>query len=51
MAPNIGDQMMLAEWLFIRTLDDLRTRCDNPTEQTRYALLGIAPLLRKLFIR
>lgn len=50
MTPNIGDQMMLAEWLFIRTLEDLRTRCENPADQTRYALLGIAPLLRKLFI-
>lgn len=41
---------MLAEWLFVETVDDVRRRSQNPGSRTRYELLGIAPLLRKLLI-
>lgn len=50
MARNISEQMILAEWLFVETLDDIRRRSQNPAIRTRYELLGIAPLLRKLLI-
>ncbi|WP_420180837.1 hypothetical protein [Paenarthrobacter sp. TA1.8] len=50
MAGSIGEQMILAEWLFVETVDDIRRRCQNPAMRTRYELLGIAPLLRKLLI-
>ncbi|MHC6220501.1 hypothetical protein [Arthrobacter sp. MMS24-S77] len=50
MARDIGEQMILAEWLFAETLDDIRRRSQEPTSRTRYELLGIAPLLRKLLI-
>lgn len=42
--------MIMAEWLFVETLDELRHRCQNPDKRSRYELLGIAPLLRKLLI-
>lgn len=48
MARDIGAQMMLAEWLFVETIADLRDRSQNPALRSRYELLGIAPLLRKL---
>ncbi|MBP1325482.1 hypothetical protein JOF28_000714 [Leucobacter exalbidus] len=48
MAQDIGEQLILAEWLFVETVDDLRRRSTNPETRTRYELLGIAPLLRKL---
>jgi hypothetical protein len=50
MAWGIGEQMILAEWLFVETVDDIRRRCQDPAMRTRYELLGIAPLLRKLLI-
>jgi len=50
MARDIGEQMILAEWLFVETVDDLRRRIDDPESRTRYELLGIAPLLRKLLL-
>jgi len=50
MARGFGDEMMLAEWLFVNTVDDLRERSSNPSSTDRYSLLGIAPLLRKLLI-
>ena len=50
MARDIGTQMTLAEWLFVETIADVRHRSQNPGERSRYELLGIAPLLRKLFI-
>ena len=48
MAQDIGEQLILAEWLFVETIDDLRRRSTNPETRIRYELLGIAPLLRKL---
>ncbi len=50
MARDIGEQMIVAEWLFVQTHDDLRQRCRNPGDRSRYELLGIAPLLRKLLL-
>lgn len=50
MARDIGEQMVLAEWLFVETVDDLRHRSQDPASRTRYELLGIAPLLRKLLL-
>ncbi len=50
MARDIGEQMILAEWLFVETIDDLHRRTDDPASRTRYELLGIAPLLRKLLL-
>jgi hypothetical protein len=50
MAPKIGPETMLAEWLFVETIADVRRRSEYPGEQSRYELLGIAPLLRKLLI-
>lgn len=48
MAREIGAHMMLAEWLFVETVTDLRERSRDPASRSRYELLGIAPLLRKL---
>lgn len=48
MARDIAEQMILAEWLFVETVDDVRRRSKAPELRTRYELLGIAPLLRKL---
>ena len=48
MAREIGAHMMLAEWLFVETVADLRDRSHDPASRSRYELLGIAPLLRKL---
>ena len=50
LAEGIGSQMILAEWLFVETVVDIRNRSRNPTARTRYELLGIAPLLRKLLL-
>lgn len=50
MARDIGAQMMLAEWLFVETVSDVRRRSEDPGSRSRYELLGIAPLLRKLFL-
>lgn len=50
MAPEIGPETMLAEWLFVETVDDVRRRSQDPGVRGRYELLGIAPLLRKLLI-
>lgn len=50
MPPNLGPEAMLAEWLFVETIDDVRRRSADPGERSRYELLGIAPLLRKLLI-
>ncbi len=41
---------MLAEWLFVETVADVRRRGQGPGARGRYELLGIAPLLRKLLI-
>ncbi|MGQ7313351.1 hypothetical protein ACUOFU_16720 [Microbacterium arabinogalactanolyticum] len=48
MAQDIGAQLMLAEWLFVETVADLRDRSHDPASRSRYELLGIALLLRKL---
>ncbi|ABK05755.1 hypothetical protein Arth_4318 (plasmid) [Arthrobacter sp. FB24] len=50
MAPKIGPETMLAEWLFVETVADVRRRSEDPGGRSRYELLGIAPLLRKLLI-
>lgn len=50
MAPEIGPEMILAEWLFVETVADVRRRSQDPDARGRYELLGIAPLLRKLLI-
>ncbi|MHA7156216.1 hypothetical protein [Arthrobacter sp. TMN-50] len=50
MARDIGAQMMLAEWLFVETVSDVRRRSEDPGSRSRYELLGIAPLLRKLLL-
>jgi hypothetical protein len=47
-ARDIAAQMMLAEWLFVESVADLRRRSDDRVSRSRYELLGIAPLLRKL---
>ncbi|TFB17514.1 hypothetical protein E3V93_13215 [Microbacterium sp. 3H14] len=41
---------MIAEWLFVEAVDDLRRRSTHLAERSRYELLGIAPLLRKLLL-
>ncbi|MDR6636968.1 hypothetical protein [Paenarthrobacter nitroguajacolicus] len=50
MAPKIGPETILAEWLFVETVADIRRRSEDPGGRSRYELLGIAPLLRKLLI-
>lgn len=50
MAPETGPETMLAEWLFVETVADVRRRSQDPSARSRYELLGIAPLLRKLLI-
>lgn len=50
MALEIGPETMLAEWLFVETVADVRRRSQDPGRRGRYELLGIAPLLRKLLI-
>lgn len=40
--------MILAEWLMVETVADIHRRSSNPGSRSRYELLGIAPLLRKL---
>ncbi len=50
MAPKISPEMMLAEWLFVETVTDIQQRSEHPGKRSRYELLGIAPLLRKLLI-
>lgn len=50
MAPKIGPETMLAEWLLVETVGDVRRRSEDPGARSRYELLGIAPLLRKLLI-
>lgn len=48
MARDLGEQMIMAEWLFVETLDDIRRRSQNLGKLRRYKLLGMTPLLRKL---
>jgi hypothetical protein len=50
MTRDIGAQMMLAEWLFVETVSDVRRRSEDPGSRSRYELLRIAPLLRKLLL-
>lgn len=50
MAPEIGPETMLAEWLFVETVADVRRRSGDLGARVRYELLGIAPLLRRLLI-
>jgi hypothetical protein len=50
MAPKIGPETMVAEWLFVETIADVRRRSEDPAARSRYELLGIATLLRKLLI-
>lgn len=50
MSPQLSLQTILAEWLFVETIDDLNRRIKEPDIQNRYQLLGIAPLLRKLLL-
>jgi len=40
---------MLAEWLLVETVADVRRRSNGP-DPSRYELLGIAPLIRKLLL-
>lgn len=42
MARDIGAQMILAEWLFVETVADVRRRSEEPSVRSRYELLGIA---------
>jgi hypothetical protein len=42
-----ASRRVLVEWLFLKTIEDIKQRAES---QDRYAVLGIAPLLRKLFI-
>jgi len=39
---------MVAEWLFVQTVEDIRRRSSLVDDGDRYSLLGIAPLLRKV---
>lgn len=49
-APDVARQQ-LVDWLFIKTIEDLRARSELPAiRHYRYEILGIAPLLRKLMI-
>lgn len=50
MTQKIGPETMLAEWLLVETVADVRRRSQRPGGRDRYELLGIAPLLRKLLI-
>lgn len=50
MPPKIGPETMLAEWLLVETVADVQRRSEDPGARSRYELLGIAPLLRKLLI-
>ena len=50
MALEIGPETMLAEWLFVETVADVRRRSHEPEARNRYELLGIVPLLRKPLI-
>lgn len=50
MARDIGAPMMFAEWLFVETVSDVRRRSEDPGSRSRYELLGIAPLLRRLLL-
>lgn len=50
MPPKIGPETMLAEWLLVETVVDVQLRSGDPGTRSRYELLGIAPLLRKLLI-
>jgi hypothetical protein len=50
MTQKIGPETMLAEWLLVETVADVRRRSQYPGARSRYELLGIAPLLRKLLI-
>jgi hypothetical protein len=50
MTQKIGPETMLAEWLLVATVADVRRRSQYPDVRRRYELLGIAPLLRKLLI-
>jgi len=47
---DISAQMILAEWLFVETVSDLERRRRNRAPHSRYELLYIALLLRKLHI-
>ncbi|WP_146077410.1 hypothetical protein [Rathayibacter rathayi] len=42
--------MILAKWLFVETVSDVQRRRRHRAVYSRYELLGIAPLLRKLLI-
>lgn len=50
MAKALNEQIILAEWLFIETVEDLQQRSQDAPHRSRYELLGIAPLLRKLLV-
>ncbi|WP_426733254.1 hypothetical protein [Glutamicibacter sp. 2E12] len=50
MARELEPKIMLAEWLFVETVDDIRRRSHDPGTRDRYELLGIAPLVRKLLL-
>ncbi len=50
MTREVSSQIILAEWLFVETVDDVRRRSATPETRSRYELLGIAPLLRKLLL-
>lgn len=50
MARELNSQIMLAEWLFVETVADIRCRSQDPCARDRYELLGIAPLIRKLLL-
>lgn len=50
MVGDMGAQMILAEWLFVETVADVRRRSHDVSARSRYELLGVAPLLRKLLL-
>jgi len=50
MVGDMDAQMILAEWLFVETVADVRRRSHDVSARSRYELLGVAPLLRKLLL-
>ena len=39
---------LLADWLFLNVVDDIKDRVASGDDASRYTLLGLAPLLRKM---
>jgi hypothetical protein len=49
-SPDPRNSIVLAEWLFVHTVDDLAARVNQGDELDRYTTLGLAPLLRKTLL-